>query len=232
MDILIARRFVRAPAFTAAFLALALVAAVACRGVEEEEVPGRAALLTPETSPTSSLAPSPSPSPAPAPADLGPPAEGYTWYVSPPNDFGAPLYAVQVPSDWSLPGPFYGKFASVPEGATYEGPALIIGWAEASFLAKSGTPHPFYWDLPHQGGDCQQITEAGQEVLGEHTWNLFTFSCSTPEPGNRDRVLSFNGRAAEVRVGEFVFNILAKHPIGNTAADGPFQQALASFREQ
>ncbi len=76
MTPVVSRRFVRAPAFTAALLGLALAATVACRGVEEEEIPGRAALLTPEPSSASSPAPSPSPSPSPAPAELPPAAEG------------------------------------------------------------------------------------------------------------------------------------------------------------
>ncbi len=73
----VSRRFARAPAVMAAFLALALVAAVACRGVEEEEIPGRAALLTPEPSSPSSPAPSPSPSPVPAPTSVNTPNPGF-----------------------------------------------------------------------------------------------------------------------------------------------------------
>ncbi len=87
MDIPIARRF----ALTAAVLAFALAAALACQETEEEDIPGRGALLTPEASPTFSPTPSPSPSPAPAPADLPPPAAGYEWFVAPQDWVGSPL---------------------------------------------------------------------------------------------------------------------------------------------
>jgi len=100
-----------------AVLGMTAVAAyvIASPGGEEEAVqqietptPSPASSQTPSVSGTPSVPALPTISPA-VPGDLPPAAEGYVWFVTPTNDSGLPLYAVQVPLGWSIPGPFYGN---------------------------------------------------------------------------------------------------------------------------
>ncbi len=246
MDILIARRLVRAPAFTGALLAL--VAATACRGVEEEEIPKPPSLVTPEAAATSSPAPSPSPSPAPAPANLPPPAEGYTWYVRPVSNFGLPRYAVQVPVEWAPLNPGDSNpqdFAPPGLENILLGPSLTT----VTTIADTAYAPAFRFELPSQGGQLCGILVNGQLQSASYSWNLFTFKCPADSfsacdvdhaldlivcksSDGKPAATTIEGRAAEVRVGEFVFSILVFQPVGSSVADAAFEQALASFVAQ
>lgn len=203
----------------------------------------------PTTSAAPLATPEPMATPSASPRPLPSPADGYKWYVTPPNDFGLPLYAVQVPEGWSLPGPFYGKFVSAPEGATFPpGPVLVIQVTGARVAEETRTEHPFYWELPWQGGALCGVLPDGQYVSKSYTWDLFNFTCPTEESAICEAVdqsmitcrsedltapvPTFGGRAAELRVGDFFFSILAFQPAGSTAVDAAFRKAMDSFTLQ
>lgn len=198
--------------------AVGIAAAAACGG-------GGTSAPTPDPTPTAS--------PAATPAPLPEPDAGYKWYVTPPNDYGLPPYAVQLPERWSMPlGPFYVNPVSFkPEDATNPpGPALVIQVAEARFLTE--TPHLFYWLLPHHGADCQEIVRTAQQIRPAYAWDTFSYTCTTRDPDNPDAYVILTGFAAEVRVGEFVFSIAARQPPDSTASEAAFLKATDSFTLQ
>ncbi len=202
----------------------------------------------PETSPTSSPAPSPSPSPAPAPADLPPPAEGYKWFVTPSNDFGLPLYAVQVPEAYvrSPSGAFYGnpEHFLPAEASLIPGPALITRVTPSDVYSSQA----FRGELPRQGGQLCGILPDGRPTVGSYTWEFFRFTCPLDESAVCEvvdtqtiacraldpnlPVRTFDGRAAEVKAGDFFFSVLVFQAGGSTEAAPAFDQALSSFSQR
>lgn len=230
------RRLRRSPirALLAA-IAIVLLLGLGCREIEEDEVPGRASLLTPEASPA--VAASPTPSPSPTPSELPPPPQGYTWHLSPQlKRFELIDYAVHIPSDWVIVVECCPEWLG-PEGTSFATDA----WPLPSLAITQGPTagsieHPLLNVLPGAGGGCTggvgagSAIPSGQLVAGSHAWTLYDFSCDSGTGAHRG--VAFTGQAGETTVGETIFAVVLYQPLGNTASDAHFRQALASFTSQ
>jgi hypothetical protein len=215
----------------------------------ETPTPTVTALLTPEPGTPTTLTPMPSATPVPSPAPLPPPDEGYVWYETPENDFGFPLYAVQIPAAWVLQtqgNPNW--FAPVDSTNLRTGPTLITAVTPVSL----GYEHPILFNLPQMGTTCGTGVPQGQmpgsppdapdvapatQFAGDlYTWNVYFFSCSTrltaPDVALGKKPILFDVRAAEVQVGELILSVTAFEPPRSAAAQAVFEQALLTLTLQ
>jgi hypothetical protein len=195
---------------------------VAAPGGGEEEVVQQVATATPDAG-TSAVVVRSAATPTP-PSGLPPAAEGYTWYVTPQNylnEHGQPLYAFQHPAGWQTSCcPLH----AISPSAGYAGPRLVVSVVDASFLAKSGMTHPFYWDLPR---DCQDISATGTKTAGAYTWDVISFTCTTRDKQDPSTVITVTGRAAEARLLDKVVTVLAFEP--EEAVGGALETALETL---
>ncbi len=66
----------------------------------------------------------------------------------------------------------------------------------------------FRIELPRQGNTCS-IMDGEPLVSSSLTWNTYNFTCDYDDPLHP---LVFDGRAAEVRVGDLFYSILVFQP--------------------
>ncbi len=202
----------------------------------EEEVLSQPPLVSPTVPPAF---PSPTAVP-PVPPDLPPPAEGYTWFLTPQN--WSTHFAVQIRVDWirTVDANF------VPEGTPLNFPypqipqlMVFVGRAEPNPPdTLPGRQHPFVWEVGSQGGggcsrDVSQtaVSPSVRLAAGVYTWDIYAFTCSVVNlnfpPG-----VTYDGRAAEARVGDLILSVVAFEPVGSGATAQVFEDALRSFRLQ
>jgi hypothetical protein len=211
------------------------------------------AVPTPEPGTPTTLTPTPSATPVPSPAPLPPPEEGYIWWAAPSaevsQELGVPPYAVQVPEDFSQPSDIAvaTEVTFLPPGVARNFPyppvpkltILVSPVVPEPPGPEAGWKHPFVWSVGSQGGggctgDVSGYFEASpssQHAGDTYTWDVYTFTCGVVnlnyQPG-----ISYDGRAAEIRVGNLIFSIVAFEPPGSGAMEAPFQQAMDSFTLQ
>ncbi len=224
---------------------------IASPGGEEEAVqrvetatPSPASSETPASSGTPSVPALSTISPT-VPGELPPPAEGYTWYLSPPSNFGLPSYAVQVPLEWPPLNPGDSNpqdFAAPGVENVLMGPSLTT----VTTIADAASAPAFLFQLPSQGGQLCGVLGDGQLHSISYTWDLFTFKC----PGDKSSVCevdhalnsivcksldgspaasTIDGRAAEIRIGGFFHSVLVFDPESSSGTAGVFDQAVKSF---
>ncbi len=223
---------------------------IASPGGEEEAVqqvetasPSPASSQTPTASPLLETPALPTLSPT-IPGGLPPAAEGFVWYVTPANgsfDYGLPLFAVQVPDGWSMPGPFYGLPASFSlPGATNLGPHLTVNFESNSsiystFLGRIEGEHAWH---------CGSLSAPLIKSAG-YLWQAYSFACPDDEAGlcrAKDTtsiqcepfdpavpISVFRGSGAMTTIGDWVVVIWIRHPDGSAAYDAEFEKALESF---
>lgn len=155
---------------TAAFMLLALAAAVSCGDAEDEPAHDstapthESATTTPEPQKPTNAAP------LSLPAELPPPSEGYRWWeIQAAEQFGFPGYAVQVPLDWVSGGPGNPSLYE-SANATEAGPRL------SAYVMPVGTvySHPLLNLLPMQGTTCRDgiprlETPSPEQITGNYT---------------------------------------------------------------
>lgn len=234
-------------------LAAVLPVAVACQ-TEEEETPGvtqPAESPTPEVTQPVAESPGAATSPAysPTPLNVLPsPAAGYVWFETPPNDFGLPGYAVQIPSDWvrSPSGPYYGN----PE--IFVPPSVALRHPYTTRLITRVTPsrsvvtNAFRYALPRQGGWLCGVLEGDAATAGGRSWSVFNFSCPVEESaiceadqqamtvtcrelqaGTSAEIVT--GRAGEFAFGDFVFSVILFQSEASVPSDAVFEQGIESL---
>ncbi len=201
-------------------------------------------------SPTATTAASPTaPSGTATPVPLPSPVPGYTWWVAPPlspeQEQEAPWlrrYALQLPTDWGqqASGPYLGNpMTFVPEGIERKWPYPAVPQLTVVVASVSVEfPHPFIFQVGRQGGGgCSGDVSAGavapsaNVAVGGYTWDVYVFTCHQ-ETGEYLPGVTYDGRAAETRAGELVIGIVVLEPVGTTAMQAAFQQALSGFALQ
>ncbi len=207
-------------------------------GGEEEAVSQLPSPTVPLESPLPSILPT-------IPADLPPPADGYTWYVSPPSNFGLQRYAVQVPLEWAALNPGDSNpqdFAPLGLQNILLGPSLTT----VTTIAAEASAPAFRFELPSQGGQLCGILPSGHLASGTYVWDLFRFKCPMGEPSVCQADITSNligcrsadgspatstidGRAAEVHTGAFFFSIIAFDPQSAPPPNGVLEQAVSSL---
>jgi len=213
---------------------------VAVPGGGEEEVVQQVATATPATS---AVIVTPEPTSTP-PAGLPPAAVGYRWADVKLRDYGLVDYSVQVPTEWvglNQGNPEIFAPASHPLVGAYT-PRIIVRFTPADVVILYG----FQNALPQQGGINCVILPDGELASAVAKWSLYKFTCPEGdtgfctiddqtkavtcvpwEPGSP--VTVFDGRAAEMRIGEYVYSIVIFQPSAPADGEAAFQQAISSF---
>lgn len=229
----------KAPLLTVAAI-IALTGALVSCGDTEEIAPVPTATPVGQTVLTPSAAATPT-----IPADLPAAAEGYEWFVGPASGFGLPTYDVQLPVGWNsiYPGDSNPRWFTPPADKVGErfGPHILI---KVTPLGP-WTDQVFRFELPWQGGGLCGFLPDGEIASELGSWSLYQFKCPETETAycaaddqqatitctgkGGPSLLFFDGRAAEIRIGEYFCSIVVFRPGGEDEAEPAFQQAIRSF---
>jgi hypothetical protein len=149
-----------------------------------------------------------------------------------------PLAYVRTPD-----GPYYGNPEQfIPAGEEDYSTRLIVRLTPAEAVVQQG----FRWALPWQGGGSCGVIASGEITSQLATWSLYDFQCPKTEDGycradNQTGTIScesenptiplpvFDGRAAEMRIGDVFYSILVFQPGAREDADPAFHEAVSTF---